>query len=110
QFWHSRWFTLFTPDNIAYQLLLDYPTWKFYVTINYLYKESKHSSRTLYNPSTGQFEHLFLSHSIYVQPSLCEAQVHPDIVFEVDDEVKWVEQIVNAEGPVHVDEVSRRLS
>src|SRR5690606_16081775 len=44
------------------------------------------------------------------QPSLCEAQVHPDIMVEVDDEVKWVEQIVNAEGPVHVDEVSRRLS
>ena len=36
--------------------------------------------------------------------------VHPDILAEVDDEVKWVEQIVQVEGPVHVDEVSRRLS
>ena len=42
---------------------------------------------------------------------LCfEATTHPNIAAEVDDEVKWVVEIAVKEGPIHLDEVSWRLS
>ena len=110
QFYHSAWFTLFTPKNKMVQLLLDYERWQFYTNTDYVYSESKHDSRTRYDPISGHIENLFLNHAISIKQLYFAATVHPDIVAEVDDEVKWVEQIVEVEGPVHVDEVSRRLS
>ena len=110
RFYHSAWFTLFTPDNKMYQLLLDWQTWKFYINTSYVYSDSRHDSRTRYDPISGKLETLLLSHGISVKQLYFEAMTHPTIASEVDDEVKWVVEIAVKEGPIHLDEVSRRLS
>lgn len=109
-FYHSVWFWLFTPNNKLYQLLLDHKTFQFYLNTSHSHGERRQYTTTEYDPLTGELKRLRLTHTIDMETIMLPAKIHPAIATEVADEVKWVEKIVATEGPVHLDEVFRRLA
>lgn len=110
KFHYYVYFILVTPHQTRHQLVLNLEDGCFYTNPWYDTKDGFYYTRHRYEPTSGKLTTLLLPTNVLPRHLEKEIELPQEITAEVAHEWAWVEQIVAQEGPVHRDEVARRLA